>query len=48
MDKYKEGEDKLKPVLYILPPDFPRKAALREQRNGSLVEEAVLTKTREG
>lgn len=48
VDKYKEREDKLKLVIYILQPDFLRKAALREQRNGSPVGRAALTKTREG
>ena len=34
MDKYKEREDKFKPVFYILQLEFPRKAGLREQRMG--------------
>ena len=34
MDKYKEREDKFKPVFYILQLEFPRKAGLRAQRMG--------------
>ena len=34
MDKYKEREDKFKPVFCILQADFPSKAGLREQRMG--------------
>lgn len=34
MDKYKEREDKFKPVFYVLQLEFPRKAGLREWRMG--------------